>query len=406
MFLKPSLRILTLLFLLQISISSVEAQITPGKWNASLKLHENTYLPFRLEINKGEAEYKFTVFNADEKIELKNVSQKGDTFTLQFPDFNSVLQFNISKNKLQGYWINYNRGNDYKIPFEANLQVKEKKDKSKNIDFTGKWKAVFDVNTADSSFAIGVFNSKNNKITGTFLTETGDHRYLEGEVNGNKMYLSCLDGAHAFLFTGEINDGKIKGKFHSGTHYTGNWEAVLDADFELKDPENITYLTSQEPFKFEFKDLNGDTYVYPNEELKDKVVIIQIMGTWCPNCIDETKFLKEMYDKYNSKGLEIISIGYEVPNTFEGQVQKIQLLKDRHDLNFQFLVGGKADKNLVSKHFSMLNSISSYPTSIFIDRDGNVSKIHTGFNGPGTGEIYTDFVRETDALIEKLINQR
>lgn len=405
MFLKSTQRISTLLILLLISISNFQAQIITGNWNAALQLNENTVLPLRLEVTKGKDAYEFAFVTAGEKINLKNVSQQADTFTLQFPDFNSVLKFKPGKNKIQGYWINYNRGNDYQIPFSAALKRKEKKIKATE-DFTGKWKTVFDVNTPDSSFAIGIFESKNTHITGTFLTETGDYGFLEGEINGNKMYLSCLDGSHAFLFTGEINDGKIAGKFHSGIHYTGNWKAEKNENFELKNPEKITYLTSNEPLSFEFKDLNGDVYAYPNTDVKDKVVIIQIMGTWCPNCLDETNFLKKMYEKYHDKGLEIISIGYEMPNTFEGQSQKIQLLKDRHNLNFKFLVGGKANKDLVSKHFWMLNSISSYPTSIFIDREGNVNKIHTGFNGPGTGEIYNTFVKETDALIYKLLNQK
>ncbi|MDD2982070.1 MAG: TlpA disulfide reductase family protein [Crocinitomicaceae bacterium] len=405
MILNSTSKFVTLLFVLQVSVFSLHAQIATGKWEASLQLDKNTSLPLRLEVQKGQAEYAFTIVNAEERIALKNLSQKGDTFTLQFPDFNSVLKFKISKKKFKGYWINYNRGNNYQIPFSANLAGKTKKTNN-NTDFTGKWKTVFDVNTPDSSFAIGVFSSKNNHITGTFLTETGDYGFLEGAITGNKMYLSCLDGSHAFLFTGELNNGKITGKFHSGTHYSGNYQAIKDEKFELKNPEKITYLTSDEPLKFEMKDLNGDVYTYPNQELKNKVVIIQIMGTWCPNCLDETNFLKQMHEKYSDKGLEIIAIGYETPNTFEEQAKKIQLLKDRHQLDFQFLVGGKADKQLVSKQFSMLNSISSFPTSIFIDREGNITKIHTGFNGPGTGDIYKTFVKETEELINKLLNQR
>lgn len=405
MFLKSLPRILSLFLLLHFSIYSAQAQIAIGKWDAALHLDANTNLPLRLEVKKGANEYEFTILNADEKIALKNVSQKGDTFTLQFPDFNSFLKFKISKKKFEGYWINYNRGNNYQIPFSAQLAENKKQSKN-NRDFNGKWKTVFDVNTPDSSLSIGIFQQKNDKVTGTFLTETGDYGFLEGEVKGNKMYLSCLDGSHAFLFTGELIDGKITGKFHSGTHYVGNFVAYKDENFELQNPDKITFLTSNEALKFEMKDLNGDAYLYPNEQTKDKVVIIQIMGTWCPNCLDETNFLKKMYEKYHDQGLEVIAIGYETPNTFEGQVKKIQLLKDRHELDFQFLVGGKADKQLVSKQFWMLNSISSFPTSIFIDREGNIQKIHTGFNGPGTGEIYNTFVKETDAFILKLLNQR
>lgn len=406
MFLKSALRILSLLFFSSIVFTSLQAQITAGKWDASLKLNDSTEMPFRMEIEKLNSEYQYIVYNAKEKIILKNETQDSDSIILNFPDFNSVFKFKPTTGQLNGYWINYNRGTDYRIPFEAKKVSKEKKEKSiTNFDFTGRWKTTFDVNTPDSSLAIGVFNSKNNQITGTFLTETGDYRFLEGKVNGTKMILSGLDGSHAFLFTGEIINGKIEGVFYSGIHYSGKWSAVMDTEFQLQNPEKITYQTSQDPIKFDLKDVDGNDYAFPNDQVKDKIVIIQIMGTWCSNCIDETKFLSELYNKYHSQGLEIISIGYETPTTFEGQAKKIKLLQTRHNLDFQFLVGGKADKKLVSQHFPMLNSISSYPTSIFIDRNGNVVKIHTGFNGPGTGVVYENFVKETDDLIKKLINK-
>src|SRR5690606_15264979 len=160
-------------------------------------------------------------------------------------------KFKAKKNKLKGYWVNYNRGNNYRIPFEAKKAKKNKINKN-NFDFTGKWKTTFDVNTPDSSLAIGIFNCKNNRITGTFLTETSDYRFLEGEVNGNKLFLSGLDGSHAFFFTGEINQGIIKGNFYSGIHYLGKWEAMMDPHFKLKNPDKITYLTSQESIHFNF----------------------------------------------------------------------------------------------------------------------------------------------------------
>jgi peroxiredoxin len=119
--------------------------------------------------------------------------------------------------------------------------------------------------------------------------------------------------------------------------------------------------------------------------------------------MDETKFFKELYAKYHEKGLEIIAVGYETPNDFEGKVNKIKLLKERHHLDFQFLVGGSADKGLASEQFSMLNEIMSFPTAIVIGRDGEVKRVHTGFNGPGTGKLYDDYVKDMDLFIQELL---
>ena len=51
----------------------------------------------------------------------------------------------------------------------------------------------------------------------------------------------------------------------------------------------------------------------------------------------------------------------------------------------------------------MLNHIMSYPTSIFIDRQGKIRKIRTGFYGPGTGEFYTRYIEQTDDFVSKLL---
>ena len=149
--------------------------------------------------------------------------------------------------------------------------------------------------------------------------------------------------------------------------------------------------------------MEGDDFSFPNENYEGKVTIIQIMGTWCPNCLDETIYYKELYNKYHSKGLEIISIAYEVGDSIQDYIESVTRLRNKLSLNFTFLIGGAANKNLASQHFSMLNKIISFPTSIFIGRDGQVKRIHTGFNGPGTGDYYTEYVSYTNSLIENLL---
>ena len=146
-------------------------------------------------------------------------------------------------------------------------------------------------------------------------------------------------------------------------------------------------------------------FTFPNENYEGKVTIIQIMGTWCPNCLDETIYYKELYDNYHADGLEIISIAYETGETTEDYVQSVTRLRNKLSLNFTFLIGGSAKKSLASEHFSMLNKIISFPTSIFIGRDGQVKRVHTGFNGPGTGDYYKEYVRNTNSLIENLLAQ-
>ncbi|WP_343747366.1 TlpA disulfide reductase family protein [Fluviicola sp.] len=343
--------------------------------------------------------------NAEERIELTNGINKGDTIILPFPSFDSELRFITDKKKeIRGFWFNYNKGANYKIPFFANFNPKPRKIEEASGNLNGKWETHFSPETNDEEDALGIISQNQNHITGTFRTETGDYRFLEGYIDGSKFYLSAFDGSHAFLLNGTIKDQKVQGFFYSGKHYSTNFVATYNPNFELRDPDSITMLKGDSrDFTLDLKTLDGKNYHFPNDDTKGKVVIIQIMGTWCPNCMDETNYYKELYDKYHSKGLEIISIGYEAADSFEDQAKKILTLKQRKNLNFTFLVGGKASKGIASEQFSMLNEVISFPTSIYIGRDGEVKRIHTGFNGPGTGEVYLEYVKKTNALIESLL---
>lgn len=387
--------------------SQLPQNLKKGFWQANLQLNENTQLPFTLEVGGSKKKPLFTIHNAEEQIQLTDPKSINDSFQIDFPNFHSYLRF-VVKNKrtIAGTWTNLNKGNNYKIPFQASFGLMGMSSNFYPTDISGRWKTAFSPGTTDQEMAVGVFKSGKSfySLTGTFLTETGDYRFLEGKSFGNNMYLSCFDGSHAFYFSGRVQgDSTITGEFFSGKHYKTTWKASRDSLFQLRDPDSVTYLVKKETFNFKLKDLDGKDFSFPNERYQNKVVIVQIMGTWCPNCLDETRFLKEMFDKYGKEGLEIISVGYETPAVFEEQVQKINLLKSRLDLHFQFLVGGQANKALASEQFSMLNQIVSYPTAIFINRKGEVVKIHTGFNGPGTGQIYLDFKKETEQFIQGLL---
>lgn len=401
------IKILIVLFSCSLHAQSLK-KIKRGIWNAHLQLNETVLLPVKLEVRKRNNSIILTIHNAEEKINLTVPKLINDSFQVDFPNFHSYIRFKLkNRNNIDGYWYNLNKSNSYKIPFAAVIYKSYESCKSEsNFNLTGRWKTRFGPNSNNEEIAIGVFNSdttENTKVTGTFLTETGDYRFLEGRVCEDGFYLSCFDGSHAFLFTGQLVNNKIEGKFFSGKHYSTNWTAEKDDKFELRNPDSITYIVKTDVFHFKLKDLKGTDFIFPSEEYKNKATIIQIMGTWCPNCIDETKFLKEMYEKYHQQGLEIISVAYETPTTFEEQVYKINLLKTRLNLHHPFLVGGQANKLLASEQFSMLNAVVSFPTAIFINKKGEVEKVHTGFNGPGTGQIYLNYKAETEKFIQELL---
>jgi thiol-disulfide isomerase/thioredoxin len=379
-------------------------KLKSGTWRTEFKLNAKSVLPFTIEYNKKTN--SIILINASERILLKNVQITNDIISIKFPIFNSEFKGKIiSKKRIEGFWYNYSKGKDYKIPFISICNSKSRFDKPQTNakQFEGKWEVTFDYNKSKEK-AIGLFENIKGSMHGTFLTETGDYRFLEGVSNGNSLELSCFDGSHAFLFTSELKNDTLWGEFLSGTHYKTNWFAVKNENFELRDPEKLTYLVNDDPITFDLTQLDGKTFSYPNTSTKNKVVLIQIMGTWCPNCMDETNYLTDLYSKYKND-IEIIGIGFEVGKTEQDKINTILKYKNHMGIDYPLLVGGDACKPCAIDVFPMLNNIMSFPTLIIIDKKGEVRKIHTGFSGPSTGTYYTDYVTNMNQFVKELIKE-
>jgi thiol-disulfide isomerase/thioredoxin len=275
-------------------------------------------------------------------------------------------------------------------------------------DFSGKWEVSFiEPKEQDTTQAVGIFQQNGKDVKGTFLTPLGDYRYLVGIAEGNQMKLSTFDGNHAFLFEAEMqNDNTLKGDFYSGKDWYESWTAFRNEDAELPNPDSLTYLKKgYDNIYFSFPNLEGEKVSLKDEKYQNKVVIVQIFGTWCPNCMDETKFLSQWYDKNKDRGVEIIGLAYEAKDDFAYAKSRVEKMKSKYDVKYDFLISGTNDKEEASKTLPMLNRVISFPTMIIIDQDGDLVNIHTGFSGPGTGKYYDDFVRNFDKKMDELLNE-
>lgn len=380
--------------------------IAAGIWRAALILPSDE-LPFNMEVGLKDGKQTITIMNAAERIEVTDIQYKNDSVFIQLPVFESEIKGVFTEKEITGTWTKYN---DPKraIPFKARHGVTDrfitKNKPTVNVD--GKWEVWFSKETVDEYKATGIFKQDGKKVTGTFLTETGDYRYLEGVIDGTTLKLSCFDGAHAFLFTANLMAETLFGTFYSGATFSEPWAAYRNKDFELTDPFKLTYLKEgYDRLDFAFPDLDSNLVTSRNERFKNKVVIVQVLGSWCPNCMDESRFYATVYDKYKDKGLEIVGLAFERSPDFS--IAKGNLLKMKRDLNINYpiLIAGRASKKEAGEKLPMLNKIISFPTSIIINKKGEVIKIHTGFNGPATGEHFTKFQDEFMKTLEAALKE-
>ncbi len=410
------MKIIFLLTFLAIAFHSQakNQKINTGYWHTDFQLNETTFLPISFLLEKKGKTLTLFLINATESIELKEITHHSDSLIISFPAFDSQLKAKIiAKDKIIGAWFNYTKGPNYQIPFTSVSGERSRfPTQGSTISVVGKWEVTFDYDKEPEK-AIGVFEPlqascctsttcQKNAIKGTFLTETGDYRFLEGNCSNDSLYLSTFDGSHAFLFQSKLVNDTLWGDFLSGTHYQSKWYAVRNENAKLSDPDSLTYVINTIPIQLSLPDLNNKLYDYPNSETIGKVNIIQIMGTWCPNCLDESLYLKEQKEKYK-EDLSIISVTFETQETLEEKIEKVQRYKENLNLDCTFLIGGKACKDCAGELFPMLNKIISFPTLIFIDKKGKIRRIHTGFNGPGTGIYYEKFVEKTNMFIQQMI---
>jgi len=404
--------LLLLSTLLYTGCSKKEKELKPGMWRGLLGV-ANHEIPFQMQVTKS-AEGKTIAYliNGEEKILLDDISVTGDSVKIPLHIFDADLKAHIndSQDGMKGKWTQYNLEEPFVINFSAkhdkNYRFSEKPPVSTQ-NYTGKWDVIFKNDDGTQEQAIGVFEQKGSHLKGTFLSATGDYRYLDGEVDGDELKLSTFDGSHGYLFTAKPNgEGKIAGNFYYGPDEIIPWTGHRNEKAILPAADTLTYLKpGYDKLSFTFPDLTGKPVSLSDPEYQGKVVVVQLMGSWCPNCMDETAYLAPYYRENKNQGLEIIGLAYEQSPEFNKAKPRLERLKNRFNIEYNLLVAGQRDKEAAAKTLPMLNHVLAFPTTIIVDKKGAVRKIHTGFSGPGTGKYYEEFVQDFESTIDKLLKE-
>ncbi|MBP7185056.1 MAG: TlpA family protein disulfide reductase [Saprospiraceae bacterium] len=433
------LNLFSILFLLSLSItmhSCLEAPNTysglpPGIWRGILKLD---YTPpvnkevkaedvtsGRLkieEVPEGELPFNFEVKyitkdsfilefrNADERIVASNIKfgrdirTAKDTLYVEFPEYDSYISAICKESVIEGKFVIRTKENS-DIKFVAyqgkDYRFSELK-KTPIADVSGDWEVYFGQDSTDIEKAIGRFSQNGNYLSGTFLTETGDYRFMEGTVQGNKLYLSCFDGSHCFLIAALITDkDHIEGNFRSGKTYKTTWKGTRNSKASLSDPYAMNKILNADA-NFQWMDDNNQKVTLADPQFEGKIKLVQIMGTWCPNCKDETNFLNELVK--TNKDVAVIGVAFEKYDNATKAYEHIGKYKKALKVDYPIYFGGKMTKENASNAFPQIDGIKAFPTLLVIDKNNKIRKVHTGFNGPATGKYETFKVEFNEMLLQ------
>ncbi len=389
-----------------------------GVWRATLQSPGGA-LPFALEIEQADDELRAFAVNGEERVAFSSVVPRGDKLALRIDTYDSEIRAKLSgdASKLVGRWTKTTPEGPSTMEFTASRGSSPRFDTTPtppphavpaNID--GDWSLTFTEQDGSTFVGRGVFESSDGALRGTILTDTGDYRYLAGRYADGTFELSCFDGGHAFLFRAAVDaKGALVGDFWSRAAYHATWTATKlqsGAEGPLADPFAVVALSEQAKdgrFEFAFPDLNGAMVRHDDARFAGKVVLVDIFGTWCPNCNDYAPLLADWHRRYHDRGLEIVGLAFEMTGDVVRDKEYVGKYAKRYGLQFPVLLAGTSDKTDAAAALPTLTKIASYPTTIFIGRDGRVHEIHSGFAGPATGRHHTEMVAAMESEIEALL---
>lgn len=403
-------RIFFILFLLLAVVAcknTVDTKLEEGKWRGEF-FTETKNIPFLFDVEYTNNDSVVVhLVNGRDRFLLKGIRYSADSVTIPIEAYDAVLTGVLSGNELKGVLKKLYLQSNNEFPFVAQKTESprfKRVEQVTNVSPTGKWDIQFVSQKGDTAFNVGIFNETNGIVTGSILQKTGDLRYLEGALTEKGFVLSAFSGLTPYLIEIEFTDADT----FTGTFYTPISSVKLvgqrNAKAQLGDPYLLTSLKQgSSKLDFKLRNLKGDTISLSDSKFDDKVVIISILGSWCPNCLDEMEYLSAWYKDNKERGVEIVGVAFERKDDIEYVTNALTKMAQRYNVDYEILFGGKLGSDAASKVFPQINKIMSYPTTIFVDKKGEIRKIHTGFNGPATGEFFEEFKTDFNNTVNGLL---
>lgn len=389
-----------------------KAELKTGTWRGVFRVDDQE-VPVNFEIGKDGEQTWFTVLNGARRDTFQVAFIGEDSLHISPETFDYRLFAKIQPDgSLVGEYRNLEPGNSSrKLPFEAENDrsyrfIEPGSGKEPAANLSGTWSLTIAEREGEAANRVAVFSQDQNLLNGIILAITGDTRELEGNISGDEFWLSGFSGSGVTLVKGKVGtDGKLAGTIGFGSralHFTGE----KNENASLADAYSLTHLKpGYSKLELSLPNLAGDTISLNDERYRGKVVVIDILGSWCPNCLDQIEFLSPWYEKNKHRGAEVIGVAFEVKDDPEFARRVLGKVVNRFDIRYEMLFGGKTDSENVQSKFEALNTFLAFPTTIIIGRDGTVKAIHTGFSGKGTGKFYDGFVEKWNRDMDQWLSE-
>lgn len=378
-----------------------------GPWRATLA-SPGGELPFALEIDVARP--AAIVRNGSEAIDVPEVRFENGELVLGFPYYDAEIRARAASGRegeLEGTWTKRSgAGASVELPFRAKHGDAPTfaPEGDAKLSVAGRWSVRF---SSSEQPAVGVFEQTGTRVTGTFLTATGDSRWLAGDCSGGRLRLACFDGAHAFLYQARAKaDGTLEGEFYSGPKWKETWTAKRDDAAAEADTWNLAKWDDSIPLPmYVFPDLTGEARSLGEWLSTCKALVVVVFGSWCPNCHDEMRDLAELDRRLRPRGATIVGIAFETGGDFARDAQQVRRAALRHRASYPMLLGGSSKAERMAEALPSLTGLRAFPTTIFFHRDGRARAVHTGYSGPSTGAAHDELLKRFEDVVQELVDE-
>lgn len=394
--------VLTLAFSLVTPALASAATVPSGLWDGTVVVN-GVAIPFRFELSTHEAQARGAFFNGDDRVSSTSGSFDGSELALDFAHYASKLRARWDNGALSGV---YGRKGGNTYLFQAQPHVEPAPAKAAAPNIAGDWEIAVTGPKGASVWQLAVRQSGAD-VAASILRVDGDTGLLSGRFSDGKFVLAHFSGARPLLI--ELTpqaDGSLAVTENQKTKFTA-LRAQRARERHAPKPPDPSRWTSvndpSQPLRYSGQDLAGNTVTEADPRFHGKVVLVNIMGSWCPNCHDEAPFLQELYQAYRARGLEIVSLSFEGAEQAKDP-ERLRAFIETYGITYPVLLAG--DPSEVGAKLPQAKHLTTWPATFFVGRDGLVHGAHAGFAGKATGAAHERLKAELRATVEELLAKK
>ncbi|GCD78529.1 hypothetical protein JCM31826_20110 [Thermaurantimonas aggregans] len=370
-----------------------------------LEMNGETPLRFNAIIKPFKNSVELNIINSQDTIKLVGKPIPGtQTWRFDFPVFNTHIRLRRLLKHWVGTFIDDDKGDTIPVVFKPASKETPRYNLSNMQAVENRFQITFEPGTSNERVAVlEYFPYTKSEIRGSILTTAGDYRFLQGSVSSDSLIMSTFDGKFAYVFVARLQGDSIFGyQFYTKAN-PRQFKGVKSNAARLPDPKALTQVKNDAgKIRFSLPDTEGKIVEFNANDPGAKLTFITIGGSWCPNCMDEARFLNQLYQKYNDRGVKIIGVYFEYTDKESVALPILKRMATQLKLEFPILYGGSVRQQAAARVFPQIQKVLAYPTLIALDAQGNILKTYTGFYGPGTS-LFADYEREMIEWIEQVV---